>query len=73
MSDRSFPIFSVGDLPRTQRFYEHLGFIETYRFPEDGEAGFVTLDREGALRAAEACGSSQVTNATIIPLARSRP
>ncbi len=48
MSDRSFPIFSVGDLPRTQRFYEHLGFVETYRFPEAGEAGFVTLDRDGA-------------------------
>lgn len=48
MSDRSFPIHSVDDLPRTQRFYEQLGFVVTYRFPEQGEAGFVTLDREGA-------------------------
>jgi lactoylglutathione lyase len=47
MSD-SFPILSVNDLAATRRFYEELGFTQTYQFPPDGEPGFVTLQRGGA-------------------------
>jgi lactoylglutathione lyase len=45
MPDDAFPIFSVSDLARTKRFYEGLGFEQTYQFPPDGEPGFVTLQR----------------------------
>lgn len=45
MSDQAFPIISVPDLRATQRFYEKLGFAETYRFPADGDPAFVTMSR----------------------------
>jgi len=45
MSDRAFPIISVQDLPATRAFYEELGFSQTYQFPSEGEAGFVTMQR----------------------------
>ena len=45
MTDRAFPIISVHDLPATRRFYEQLGFTQTYQFPPDGEPGFVTMER----------------------------
>ncbi len=45
MSDRAFPIISVPDLPATRRFYEDLGFSQTYQFPPEGEPGFVTMER----------------------------
>jgi lactoylglutathione lyase len=45
MTDRAFPIISVEDLPATRRFYEQLGFAQTYQFPPDGEPGFVTMER----------------------------
>jgi lactoylglutathione lyase len=45
MSDRAFPIISVRDLPATRRFYEQLGFEQTYQFPSEGEPGFVTMER----------------------------
>jgi lactoylglutathione lyase len=45
MADEAFPILSVRDLAQTVRFYEQLGFEQTYRFPPDGEPGFVTLQR----------------------------
>jgi lactoylglutathione lyase len=45
VSDRAFPIIAVRDLPATRRFYEQLGFSQTYQFPSDGEAGFVTMER----------------------------
>ena len=45
MTDRAFPIISVGDLPATRMFYERLGFSQTYQFPPEGEPGFVTMDR----------------------------
>ena len=48
MSTRSFPIISVHDLPAARRFYEQLGFGETYRFPPEGEPGFVTMERGGS-------------------------
>jgi lactoylglutathione lyase len=44
-SDRAFPIITVRDLPATRRFYEQLGFIQTYQFPPEGEPGFVTVAR----------------------------
>ena len=45
MADRSFPILAVPDLVATRRFYEHLGFAQTYQFPPDGEPGYVTMAR----------------------------
>ncbi len=45
MADRAFPIISVRDLPATRRFYEQLGFTQTYQCPPEGEPGFVTLER----------------------------
>ena len=45
MSDRSFPILAVADLAATRRFYEQLGFQQTYQFPPDGEPGYVTMER----------------------------
>lgn len=45
MSDRAFPIFTVRDLPATRRFYEQLGFIQSYQFPPDGEPGFIMMER----------------------------
>jgi len=50
MPDDAFPMLSVRDLTATKRFYERLGFEQTYQFPPDGEPGFVTLQR----------GSSQI-------------
>ena len=45
MSDRSFPIISVRDLPATRRFYKELGFSQTYQFPAEGEPGYVAMER----------------------------
>jgi lactoylglutathione lyase len=45
MSDRAFPIISVHDLPATRRFYEALGFTQTYQFPPEGEPDFVSMER----------------------------
>jgi lactoylglutathione lyase len=45
MADEAFPILSVRDLVATRRFYERLGFEQTYQFPPEGEPGFVTLQR----------------------------
>jgi lactoylglutathione lyase len=40
----AFPIIYTADLPRALAFYrDALGFAETYRFPDDGEAAFVAL------------------------------
>jgi lactoylglutathione lyase len=44
MPDNAFPIITVADLHATRRFYEQLGFLETYAFPRD-EPVFVTLER----------------------------
>jgi lactoylglutathione lyase len=41
---RSFPMLSVDSLERSLEFYRDLlGFAESYRFPPDGKAVFVTL------------------------------
>jgi catechol 2,3-dioxygenase-like lactoylglutathione lyase family enzyme len=45
MSEESFPIISVPDLPATMRFYERLGFVEAYRFPPEGQPEFVAMER----------------------------
>jgi lactoylglutathione lyase len=45
MSDTAFPIFSVRDLAAARRFYEELGFSQSYQFPADGEPRFVTMER----------------------------
>jgi lactoylglutathione lyase len=47
MSD-AFPIIIVRDLLATRRFYELLGFAQTYQFPPVGEPGFVTMTRGAA-------------------------
>jgi lactoylglutathione lyase len=47
VSDRAFPIIAVRDLPATTRFYEELGFSQTYQFPPEGEPGFVSMERDG--------------------------
>lgn len=41
----AFPIISVSDLPAVRSFYEQVGFSQTYQFPPEGEAVFVTLER----------------------------
>ena len=48
MSAASFPILAVADLAAGRRFYEQLGFEQTYQFPPDGEPGYVTMQRAGA-------------------------
>jgi uncharacterized glyoxalase superfamily protein PhnB len=48
MGDRSFPILGVAALPATVKFYETLGFEQTYAFPADGQPAFVTLERDGS-------------------------
>lgn len=58
MSDRAFPIISVRDLRAARRFYEHLGFTQTYQFPPEGEPGFVTMDRGSSSIGIGAGGSS---------------
>jgi uncharacterized glyoxalase superfamily protein PhnB len=46
-AEGSFPILSVEDLPTAVAFYERLGFSESYVFPAEGPAAFVTLERNG--------------------------
>ena len=48
MADTAFPIIRVEDLPAARRFYEQLGFAQTYQFPPEGEPAFVAMDRGGA-------------------------
>ena len=46
----AFPILTVSDMGRALRFYlELLGGRQTYRFPEEGEPAFVTLELGGCL------------------------
>jgi len=39
----AFPVITVSDLPAAVAFYQGIGFTEQYRFPEEGEPVFVTL------------------------------
>ena len=46
MPDRAFPVVYAADVASTAAFYvEHLGFAEKFRFPPEGDAGFVNLGR----------------------------
>jgi lactoylglutathione lyase len=47
VTDLAFPIITVHDLAATRRFYEQLGFSQTYQFPPDGDPGFVTMELGG--------------------------
>jgi uncharacterized glyoxalase superfamily protein PhnB len=49
MSNDSFPIVSVEDLPAVVAFYERLGFSEAYRFPPQGPVAFIALERNGSV------------------------
>jgi lactoylglutathione lyase len=40
---RLFPMLSAESLPASRRFYELLGAVESYRFPETGTPAFVSL------------------------------
>jgi lactoylglutathione lyase len=44
-NERAFPILGVESVSATRAFYEALGFSQTYRFPADGEPGYVTMSR----------------------------
>jgi uncharacterized glyoxalase superfamily protein PhnB len=45
MFTEMFPILSTRDLPGLVRFYENgFGAVVGYRFPDDGDADFVSLD-----------------------------
>jgi lactoylglutathione lyase len=47
--DEVFPILSTPDLPRALGFYRDLlGGTVTYRFPPEGEPGYVALDLGGS-------------------------
>ncbi len=49
MAARLFPMLSCADLDRSLRFYgELLGAVETYRFPAEGEPGYVALTFDDA-------------------------
>lgn len=58
MSERAFPIISVPDLRAARDFYEHLGFVQTYQFPSEGEPGYVTMDRGSSSIGIAAVGTS---------------
>jgi catechol 2,3-dioxygenase-like lactoylglutathione lyase family enzyme len=45
MSDEAIPVLVVDDLAATPCFYERLGFRVGFRFPPEGEPGFVTMNR----------------------------
>jgi len=46
MSRRAFPVIYATDVQRLVQFYEELGFEVTFRLPEEGEAGYVTMGRD---------------------------
>ena len=46
MSLRAFPVIWAHDVQPMVDFYEELGFSITFRMPEQGEAGYVTMGRD---------------------------
>jgi lactoylglutathione lyase len=45
MASRLFPMLSCADLARSLAFYgDLLGGVETYRFPAEGDPGYIALD-----------------------------
>lgn len=59
MGAGAFPIISVRDLPAARSFYEQLGFSQTFQFPPDGEAAFVTMERGTAAIGIAAGGADE--------------
>jgi uncharacterized glyoxalase superfamily protein PhnB len=58
--DAAFPILSTSEVSATRAFYARLGFIEVYRFPQEGEPAFVALERTGATIGIAAATGSDV-------------
>lgn len=46
VSLRAFPVIWAHDVQPMVDFYEELGFSITFRMPEQGEAGYVTMGRD---------------------------
>lgn len=46
MSQRAFPVIYAHDVQPMVDFYEELGFSISFRMPEEGEAGYVTMGRD---------------------------
>ena len=48
MSRRAFPVLYAHEVQPMVDFYEELGFSISFRMPEEGEAGYVTMGRDEA-------------------------
>ena len=48
MSRRAFPVVYAHEVQPMVEFYEELGFSISFRIPEQGEAGYVTMVRDEA-------------------------
>jgi lactoylglutathione lyase len=48
MSLRAFPVLYAHEVQPMVDFYEALGFSISFRMPEEGEAGYVTMGRDEA-------------------------
>jgi lactoylglutathione lyase len=48
MSRRAFPVVYAHEVQPMVEFYEELGFSISFRLPEQGEAGYVTMVRDEA-------------------------
>lgn len=48
VTGRAFPVLYAVDVDRCVRFYLRLGFLEHFRLPADGAAGYVGLSRGAA-------------------------
>ena len=48
MSMRAFPVIYAHEVQPMVEFYEELGFSISFRIPEQGEAGYVTMVRDEA-------------------------
>lgn len=67
----AFPIIYASDLERAARFYrDALGFAETFRFPVDGDLGFVSLSLHGSGGIALAGPGASLHGLPITPGAR---
>lgn len=45
MTGEAFPVVYVSDVARAAAFYGRLGFEVTFRFPAEGDAGYVSMRR----------------------------
>jgi lactoylglutathione lyase len=67
----AFPIIYTADLPRALAFYrDGLGFAETFRFPADGEAEFVSLALTDSTGLALAAAGDSLHGRPVTPGAR---